>query len=420
MANEQPRRLRRRRRHRRHGERRRRACLKRLRPAPRDHRGRAGGLRDDLPRRARADQDPGPRRGLRPEELRPRRRRRGAHRHRSRRLRHQGPRSRRREGLLVGISAGAAVRVALDVARELGPGKHVVTMLCRHRRALLQPRRVLPMNARGRPRRRRRHRRARGHRARRGRRRARSGSPTTIASSVTNLHRQILFDEADVGRPKLDAFADALGRRFAGVRGRTPSAARALPEHGGVARPRARRSWSTRPTTSRRASSSPTRARSRGVPVVHAAAVRLVGDGDGGRRPTGRPCYRCLFEDVPERRRARLRDRRRARARCAASPARIAADRALRVLDGRRLGVRARRHLRRRARRAPRGPGPRARRLPALRRRAAPEPRPRATTPRAASPNPVLSPITDGESHVATPPFASPPRSAPSPAATTR
>ncbi len=32
----------------------------------------------------------------------------------------------RQEGLQVGISAGAAVKVALDVARVLGPGKTVV------------------------------------------------------------------------------------------------------------------------------------------------------------------------------------------------------------------------------------------------------------------------------------------------------
>jgi cysteine synthase A len=35
----------------------------------------------------------------------------------------------REEGLLVGISAGAAVKAALDVARTLGPGKTVVTVL---------------------------------------------------------------------------------------------------------------------------------------------------------------------------------------------------------------------------------------------------------------------------------------------------
>jgi len=35
----------------------------------------------------------------------------------------------RQEGLLVGISAGAAVFVAVQVARELGPGKRVVTVL---------------------------------------------------------------------------------------------------------------------------------------------------------------------------------------------------------------------------------------------------------------------------------------------------
>lgn len=36
----------------------------------------------------------------------------------------------REEGVLVGLSAGANVFVALQVARELGPGKSVVTLLC--------------------------------------------------------------------------------------------------------------------------------------------------------------------------------------------------------------------------------------------------------------------------------------------------
>jgi cysteine synthase len=36
----------------------------------------------------------------------------------------------REEGLLVGLSSGANVWAALKVARELGPGKRVVTMLC--------------------------------------------------------------------------------------------------------------------------------------------------------------------------------------------------------------------------------------------------------------------------------------------------
>ncbi|MQC19100.1 MAG: cysteine synthase A [Chloroflexi bacterium] len=36
----------------------------------------------------------------------------------------------REEGLLIGVSSGANVWAALQVARELGPGKRVVTMLC--------------------------------------------------------------------------------------------------------------------------------------------------------------------------------------------------------------------------------------------------------------------------------------------------
>ena len=36
----------------------------------------------------------------------------------------------KREGLLAGISSGANMAVALEVARELGEGKNVVTLLC--------------------------------------------------------------------------------------------------------------------------------------------------------------------------------------------------------------------------------------------------------------------------------------------------
>ena len=36
----------------------------------------------------------------------------------------------KKEGLLVGISAGANAFVAMQVARELGPGKRVVTVMC--------------------------------------------------------------------------------------------------------------------------------------------------------------------------------------------------------------------------------------------------------------------------------------------------
>jgi cysteine synthase A len=36
----------------------------------------------------------------------------------------------KKEGLLVGISAGANAFVAMEVARQLGPGKRVVTVMC--------------------------------------------------------------------------------------------------------------------------------------------------------------------------------------------------------------------------------------------------------------------------------------------------
>jgi molybdopterin/thiamine biosynthesis adenylyltransferase len=113
---------------------------------------------------------------------------------------------------------------------------------------------------------------------------------------VSNLHRQILFSDADVGRPKLDAFSDALRRRFPALavelhRGR------ALPETVmGLVADAAVVVDATDNFASRfLLADACALAR---VPVVHAAAVRwtatvmAVG-------PVGRPCYRCLFEDVP-------------------------------------------------------------------------------------------------------------------------
>jgi adenylyltransferase/sulfurtransferase len=114
----------------------------------------------------------------------------------------------------------------------------------------------------------------------------------------TNLHRQILFDDADAsaGTPKLDAAARALGRAAPGVtvvlhRERlTPaSAARLVAGYDVVVE------GSDNFATKFLASDACALA---GVPVVHASAVRWVGTAMAVAA-AGRPCYRCVFEDVP-------------------------------------------------------------------------------------------------------------------------
>lgn len=114
---------------------------------------------------------------------------------------------------------------------------------------------------------------------------------------LTNLHRQILFSEADVGRPKLEAFADALGRRFQGLRvdlrpGRFLPATAAELLQGVAVVVDATDNFSSRFLIA-------DACRIAEVPVVHAAAIRwratvLAAPG------RGQPCYRCLFEDLPE------------------------------------------------------------------------------------------------------------------------
>ncbi len=113
---------------------------------------------------------------------------------------------------------------------------------------------------------------------------------------VTNLHRQILFDDASVGEPKLDAAERALRAIAEVVIERT--ATRFLPE-------RARELIEGCDLVVEGADNFATKflvadaCALAGVPVVHAAAVRLHGTALAVSA-RGAPCYRCVFEDVPQ------------------------------------------------------------------------------------------------------------------------
>jgi molybdopterin/thiamine biosynthesis adenylyltransferase len=111
----------------------------------------------------------------------------------------------------------------------------------------------------------------------------------------TNLHRQILFGEADVGAPKVEAAARALRALSPGLEVRLhgtrllPDDAVALVREYDVVL-----EGSDNFATKFLAADACALAR---VPVVHASAVRWVGTALAVRA-RGRPCYRCLFEDV--------------------------------------------------------------------------------------------------------------------------
>ena len=109
---------------------------------------------------------------------------------------------------------------------------------------------------------------------------------------ASNLHRQILFDESSVGKPKLDEAERVLsdwtrvevGARF------LPTTARELVDGCDL--------------VVEGADNFPTKflvadtCMQAGVPVVHAAAVRMHGT-VLAVGPRGAPCYRCVFEEVP-------------------------------------------------------------------------------------------------------------------------
>lgn len=113
---------------------------------------------------------------------------------------------------------------------------------------------------------------------------------------VTNLHRQILFTEADLGRDKLDVAQERLLEAGAPSvelhRGRfLPDSARALVERANVVVEGAD-NFATKFLAADAAHLG-------GKPIVHGAGVRW-----GGTAllvsAAGAPCYRCLFEDVPD------------------------------------------------------------------------------------------------------------------------
>jgi adenylyltransferase/sulfurtransferase len=113
---------------------------------------------------------------------------------------------------------------------------------------------------------------------------------------IENLHRQILFGEADVGRPKIDAAKDALARLAPGIAVEA-HATRLLP-HNAVELVRGydlvvegSDNFATKFLTA-------DACRIAGRPVVHGAAVRWRGT-VLAVLAEGRPCYRCVFEDLP-------------------------------------------------------------------------------------------------------------------------
>lgn len=118
------------------------------------------------------------------------------------------------------------------------------------------------------------------------------------AVDLGNLHRQILFGEVDVGAPKLDAAATALRRAAGSSLELRLHRTRLLPENalelvrGYDIVLEGSDNFATKFLAA-------DACRLAGVPVVHASAVRWIGTALAVGA-AGRPCYRCLFEDLPE------------------------------------------------------------------------------------------------------------------------
>jgi molybdopterin/thiamine biosynthesis adenylyltransferase len=115
---------------------------------------------------------------------------------------------------------------------------------------------------------------------------------------VSNLHRQILYEDADVGRDKCEAACERLtreagpGQRIESVGGRfLPDNARELARAADVVLEGAD-NFATKFLAS-------DVCLLEGRPVVHGAGIRFRST-VWAVAPQGRPCYRCLFEDLPD------------------------------------------------------------------------------------------------------------------------
>ncbi len=113
---------------------------------------------------------------------------------------------------------------------------------------------------------------------------------------ITNLHRQILFRESDVGRPKHEALSEAIARENGSIHVELHPT-RFLPSN-------AMDLASMYDVVIEGSDNFPTKfltadaCRLAAKPVVHASALRWIGT-VLAVGPAGRPCYRCLFEDIP-------------------------------------------------------------------------------------------------------------------------
>jgi molybdopterin/thiamine biosynthesis adenylyltransferase len=129
-----------------------------------------------------------------------------------------------------------------------------------------------------------------------------SGAKLVLADDdvveASNLHRQILFDEASVGESKLDAARAALLRRGVPAANIELCRTRLLPDNARelVASVELVLEGSDNFATKFLAADA---CYLEARPIVHGAGVRVEGT-VWSVSPRGLPCYRCLFEDVPQ------------------------------------------------------------------------------------------------------------------------